>query len=394
MINQSISSVGNKLPVRIAIINLTGGGMSGGYKKYLINVLPRIASNQRVEAVLCVSPESLQVKSWFKDLSNVTFVSCDSFRLIRFELDSEIKRHLDEFSPSVILVPLERFFRYKEVPVVNLIQNMEPMIGTMNDNPLGENIRLWIQYYLAKKAIKKASRIISLSKFVSDFLVTRWGIKDEKIKLIYHGIDERKNTVCMLPHTFSNNFSGPFIFTAGSIRPARGLKDLLLAIKQIVSLNEDSIKLVIAGEPEGRMLEYRQKLINWIKSNDLSTNVIWAGKLNENEMAWCYKECSMFVMTSRVESFGMIGGEAMSHGCICIAANNPCLPELFENAAVYYPPKDSRKLAEEIQTVLSWNDNQRNLMSKKAIERAELFSWDMCAEKTVIALEEANKNDK
>ena len=94
-------------------------------------------------------------------------------------------------------------------------------------------------------------------------------------------------------------------------------------------------------------------------------------------------------MTSRVESFGMIGGEAMSHGCICISADNPCLPELFGDAAVYYPPIDGQSLAEAIQTVLTWDDNQRKTMSEKAKKRAAKFSWDVCAEKTVAALAKA-----
>ena len=39
----------------------------------------------------------------------------------------------------------------------------------------------------------------------------------------------------------------------------------------------------------------------------------WAGKLSEAEMDWCYSNCSLFVMTSRVESFGLTGVEALSH---------------------------------------------------------------------------------
>jgi len=80
----------------------------------------------------------------------------------------------------------------------------------------------------------------------------------------------------------------------------------------------------------------------------------------------------------------MIVLEAMSRDCICIAADSSCLPEVFENAAVYYPPKNSRLLAETIQTTLAWSDRQRNemygLMRKRV---AELPSWDETVEKTV-----------
>ncbi len=47
--------------MKIAIINITGGGMSGGYKKYLQNVIPRMARHNDVEAILCASPDSISV---------------------------------------------------------------------------------------------------------------------------------------------------------------------------------------------------------------------------------------------------------------------------------------------------------------------------------------------
>ena len=51
--------------MRVAIINLTGGGMSGGYRKYLCNVLPRMAVYDDVGAILCATPESIGIQDWF-----------------------------------------------------------------------------------------------------------------------------------------------------------------------------------------------------------------------------------------------------------------------------------------------------------------------------------------
>ena len=66
--------------MRIAIINITGGGISGGYQKYLINILPRITVHHEVEAILCASPASLNVESWFGSLSDVEFIDCKAFQ--------------------------------------------------------------------------------------------------------------------------------------------------------------------------------------------------------------------------------------------------------------------------------------------------------------------------
>ena len=65
--------------MKIAIINLTAGGMSGGYQKYLKNIIPRMPSNSAVKAMLCASPASLNVQNWFDPLPNVEFISCRPF---------------------------------------------------------------------------------------------------------------------------------------------------------------------------------------------------------------------------------------------------------------------------------------------------------------------------
>jgi hypothetical protein len=92
--------------MRLAIINLTGGRMSEGYQKYLRNIIPVIASNLAVEAVLCAYPPSITVKDWFKPLSNVKFVTCQPYRFLNHKHDTELHKQLNRFSPDVIYSPI------------------------------------------------------------------------------------------------------------------------------------------------------------------------------------------------------------------------------------------------------------------------------------------------
>ena len=48
--------------MKVAIINITGGGMSGGYRKYLQNVVPRMEKHDDVETILCATPDSIGVR--------------------------------------------------------------------------------------------------------------------------------------------------------------------------------------------------------------------------------------------------------------------------------------------------------------------------------------------
>jgi len=102
--------------MRVAVISLTGGGMSGGYKKYLCNVIPRMAGHDDVETILCVTPKPIGVSDWFDPIPNVRFVSCKPFRFLSWYHNAELLRELEKFLPDVIFVPVEREIRFRSVP--------------------------------------------------------------------------------------------------------------------------------------------------------------------------------------------------------------------------------------------------------------------------------------
>jgi len=367
--------------------------MSGGYEKYLCNVLPRMAKHDDVEAILCILPDSVNLSISFDPMSKVKFMSCKPFNFLMSLRNTALLQELKKFSPDVIFVPIERSFRYVNVPIVNMVQNMEPFVANIHGDPWGERLKKFIQSLVAKHAMKKADHVIAISKFVSDFIMTTYSISNEKNSIIYHGVDVKKIGDGYKPDIFPEGWYDKFIFTAGSIRPARGLEDLLLAMKHLASQGIDTVRLVIGGGTNGSsMIGYQKKLKNWIQTNNLSGRIYWAGHLNEDEMTWCYRNCNAFVMTSRIEACSNIAIESMSHGCICISSDNQCLPEIFGNTAIYYPSKDGQFLAETIQTVLTWDDDQRKIMSEKARRQAANFSWDICAEKTLAVLAKAAKN--
>ena len=348
-----------------------------------------MAKHNDVKAILCATPGSIDISDWFKPMRNVRFMNCKPFRFPLSRRDVAQLGELERFSPDVIFVPVERSFRFKKVPVVNMVQNMEPFVKCIAGDPFSERIKKLAQYVDAKRAVKRADRVIAITKFVSDFLITDCGVPVEKIGLVYHGIDEKQNNDGSKPDIIPDGWKGRFIFTAGSIRPARGVEDLLSAMNHLNFHGCNKMKLVIAGKSGHRMARYQQKLKDWIQEHNLSSDICWPGHLNDSGLRWCYQNCRAFVMTSRVESFGMIAGEAMAHGCICISADNPCLPEIFGDAALYYPPGDGEKLSAKVKSAMSLNSVERTVISNRAIAQAQKFSWDICAEKTVRELAKA-----
>jgi glycosyltransferase involved in cell wall biosynthesis len=372
------------------MINITAGGISGGYRKYLTRVLPRIATHRDVDRLLCAAPRTLGIRQWFDDALDVEFVETGSLKVIDNGLSLELKETLRRFGPDVIYVPVERCLRFDGVPVVHMLQNMEPLIRPFRGNPPKEMVKNFLRRRSAKRALENADRVVAMSEFVRNFIAARWKIPREKIGLIYHGIDgaDDDESIQTLVGSLGTARARP-IFTAGSVRPARGLEDVILALGHIRRDSGRAPVLVIAGALDPAMAGYQNRLKRQIEDMHLSANVKWAGQLNEEQMKWHYRNCSAFVMTSRVESFGHIAGEALSHGCLCISADNPCLPEVFGDAALYYQAGNAKALADVIETALSLDGPTRALFLQRAKERAGLFLWDVCAEKTVEELKKA-----
>jgi glycosyltransferase involved in cell wall biosynthesis len=218
---------------------------------------------------------------------------------------------------------------------------------------------------------------------VKDFLIKTWRIDPDKIGIVYHGADNRPSGFEEArPGAIPSDCQEGFLFTAGSIRPARGLEDLLRALADLAAAGK-RLPLVIAGEADSSSPAYERSMKDLVVNLGICNQVVWTGHLTSKEMAWCYSRASLFIMTSRVEACPNIALEAMSHGSGCIVADNPPLPEFFRDAARYYLPGDSRSLVEAIGAYQASSPEVQKSLRLRAQAYASSFTWDKTAEETV-----------
>jgi glycosyltransferase involved in cell wall biosynthesis len=174
----------------------------------------------------------------------------------------------------------------------------------------------------------------------------------------------------------------PFLFTAGSIRPYRGLEDAVAALPEIVRMCGD-LSLVIGGEAEASMRPYQQRLQRQAEALGCADRILWCGKLDQQEMAWCFQQCRVFLMTSRVEACPNTVLEAMSQGCLSVSTDCPPMPEMYGETALFYKVGDAARLAQQVRTALGFDADQRRLLQDSARRRAAGFSWHRTVEETV-----------
>ncbi|MHA1381779.1 MAG: glycosyltransferase family 4 protein [Candidatus Helarchaeota archaeon] len=364
--------------MQIAIVIYTAGGLSGGYKKYLRRILPIIKSDTRVEHIDIYTPINLGQENGEKVRWYLFPKGCD------FRITFWLKREISKIKPDIVFIPTARWINFRNIPTVVMVQNMEPMLMPLdNNNSLKECGKNIARYFTALMACRCADRVIALSNFVKKYLVEKWRINPDKIGVVYHGSDiDNVLSISNPLKRFRVKEIPRFIFTAGSIRPARGLEDSIKAMKYLKNKYKD-LYLLIAGNSDRGAKSYKYYLHKKARKLEVSDRVFWMGHLNEKEMNWCYQNCSAFIMTSRVEACPNIALEAMSHGCISVSTDNPPMPEIFSDSAFYYNAGNSRQLAQQIDIALKMSKDQetKNRLAARAI--AENFNWERTVRLTV-----------
>jgi len=360
--------------ISVAWVNLTGGGLSGGSKKYLSAMLPLLAADKRIKAITLYSPA--EVAPVIDSLSLSSFYWPAHEQLRGFPT---LRRQLREHQPDVVYVPTSRWVDTGDAPLVVMLRNMEPLTRPWAEgkNGLYEGLKNITRRQASRRACRRASGVIAVSEYVADFLRREWHVDAAKIRMIYHGLSHRA-----IAPTRPTAITGdtPFLFTAGSIRPFRGLEDVIQAAA-ILRTRFPAHRFVIGGAVEGRLEGYQRRLAAMSRKLGVADRIVWAGKLSTPEMTWCYQQCAAFVMTSRVEACPNTALEAMEQGAACVSTSNPPMPEFFRDSVGYYPAGYATELAERLIDLLE-DERLRNRYRQIALERARSFTWQRTARAT------------
>ena len=376
--------------MRITLFNKTAGGISGGYRKYLQAMVPRITNDSSVHALQCITPRSWHASSWLSFENTLNFFEYTPSPLLRSP--ATVIAEIARFSPDVIFVPTERTLLYRAAPVVNLFRNLDPFIENIRQYSVVENAKTIARRFDARHMFSVTKKIIVPTTFVQNFLIEHEKVAAKKIAVVHYGSDDSGAGDEHEQPPVAIKKLGPrpeFLLTAGAIRPGRGLEDALLAIAALRDHHNVIDTLVIAGHVIPRMDRYALKLKNLCRQLDISDQVVWTGNLPRRELYWCFRNCSSFLLTTRMETFCNIAIEALSTGCKIVATNSSCLPEILAEHALYYSPGDFSALADATVRLREASNPTISKFSSSARHRAASFDWDKTASETVHVLSDA-----
>ena len=117
-------------------------------------------------------------------------------------------------------------------------------------------------------------------------------------------------------------------------------------------------------------------------------NIDFFGCASDDQLAWFYSNCVVYVFPSFMEGFGLPPLEAMRHGAPVVSSNATCLPEVLGDAALYFHPSNTADMVGSIQKIMDDKTLRRDLVAKGK-KQVNKYSWERMAQQTLAGYDTA-----
>lgn len=241
--------------------------------------------------------------------------------------------------------------------------------------------------FVIATAIRRAKRIITVSRFTQKDIQEHYPEAAEKIVVTYEAADpycqyfseeQAKRTLerlCVLragdQGLVLHDIIRPYLLYVGNAYPHKNLEFLLSVAEK---MPEQLFVLV------GKEDYFYARLKQTTKQRGLQ-NVIFTGYLDDRELSILYRYATLYVFPSLYEGFGLPPLEAMARGLPVLASERGSLPEILGEAAVYFDPEDSASLQGRISQILV-QPEKREEMRRLGYRQVARYSFETMARET------------
>lgn len=248
-----------------------------------------------------------------------------------------------------------------------------PLIVT-NHGLISQTAPKWLQKAfiptIARFTLNSADRILCYSE-TDERRLQEQGIETE-VSVVRNGIDCETFT----PMDIDNDEELQILFV-GRLKPGKGIDKLLIAFKNIIH-QYPQVKLKIIGE--GPM---RDELVKEAKASGISTNIEFAGLIENKRMPKVYSQSDIFTLPSMNEGLPRTVLEAMSCEVPVVVSDLEQLRPVVKGAGITVPRNDPDALSSALLELIHNNAKRQKMgeVGRKKVKNK--YSWKETVRETI-----------
>lgn len=247
-----------------------------------------------------------------------------------------------------------------------------------------EDFPSWIHFkpkLLARPTSRRAARVVTVSEFSRQEILTTYGLAPDKVAVVYLGCEDdfwrhktfpTENIVLETVLPGAGLGEDPFFLFVGSLLPRRQVDLLVRALARLTP----AYHLLVVGESDP---EKCAAVLAIARDCGIAHRVHCLGHVPDAVLEILYQRALALVSPSTYEGFGLPILEAMTRGLPVVAWDIPVVREIAGASAVLVASGDVSGLADALRRI-GGDAKWRKTLGDAGHVQAARFSWEQSAQ--------------
>ena len=247
-----------------------------------------------------------------------------------------------------------------------------------------QNLGWLYRRIVVRRILNKCMRIITVSEFELDNIVSKLSIPRERMAMIYNGYTEWFKPATESDFTFQKYIdSAGYFFFLGNTDPKKNTERTLIAYAKYLEKSEFKRKLLLADLDRA----YLSEILIRNHIEHIRKMIVIPGYIVNQDLPNIYNNAFAFLYPSLRESFGIPLLEAMACGTPVITSNTSSMPEIGGPNAILINPENPDEITEKM-LLLETDTEFYSRQEEIGLHQAAQFSWQQTAEQLLSLYEE------
>ena len=249
---------------------------------------------------------------------------------------------------------------------------------------LYQNLGWLYRRMVVPRILKKCRRIITVSEFEQNNIISKLGLPRKQVAMIYNGYNDwfrpMEDTDCVFAKYMAER---GYLFFLGNTDPKKNTERTLIAYSKYLERSSVKRKLLMADLDR----HYLNDIIERNHIENILSHIEMPGYIVNTDLPYVYSAAFAFLYTSLRESFGIPLLESMACGTPVVTSNTSSMPEIAGPDAILVNPESADEICEQLLKL----ENDKTFYQQQVemgLQRAKLFSWKYTADQ-LLSLYEA-----